>query len=137
MRIVELRADLKKYGKAGSAAVEADTTGLKALQFDPEVADGSEPQTADSDALRSSRRRARCRDGSGTSFLSRREGDEQTGLYVIPRDGGEARRIVGHDTNIGAYAWRPDGRRVAFLATEARASDQREVERKGFNQIVW
>ena len=76
-------------------------------------------------------------DGSGISFLSRREGDERTGLYVIPRDGGEARRIVGHDTNISTYAWSPDGRRVAFLATEARASDRREIERKGFNQVVY
>src|SRR5262249_17491729 len=52
-------------------------------------------------------------DGKGISFLSRRDQDAAPCLYVIPRDGGEARRVVKHSTAIHAYSWAPDGKRLA------------------------
>ena len=76
-------------------------------------------------------------DGSGISFLSRRATDDFRSLYVIPRDGGEARKVVGHGSNILRYAWSPDGQRLAFLATDPVSGAERELERKGFKQIVY
>ncbi len=76
-------------------------------------------------------------DGSGISFLTRRATDDHRSLYVIPRDGGEARMVVGHDSSISEYAWSPDGRRVAFLAQVPTTDAERDLERKGFNQIVY
>ena len=76
-------------------------------------------------------------DGSGISFLARRGSDERRSLYVIPRSGGEARKILGHQTDIAEYAWSPDARRVAFLAVDAKSREQQELERKGFNQIIY
>ena len=46
-------------------------------------------------------------DGSGISFLTRRATDDHRSLYVIPRDGGEARKVVGHESSIRGYAWSP------------------------------
>ena len=76
-------------------------------------------------------------DGQGISFLARRGSDEARSLYVIPRAGGEARKVLSHGADIAEYAWSADGRRVAFLATEPRSREARELERKGFNQIVY
>ncbi|HXH25420.1 MAG TPA: S9 family peptidase [Vicinamibacterales bacterium] len=76
-------------------------------------------------------------DGEGISFLARRGSDEARALYLIPRAGGEARKVVTHGTDILEYAWSPDGKRVAFLATEPKSAQLRELERKGFNQIVY
>lgn len=76
-------------------------------------------------------------DGQGISFLARRGSDEARAIYLIPRSGGEARKIVSHASDIAEYAWAPDGRRVAFLAPEAKSQEVRDLERKGFNQIVY
>ncbi len=77
------------------------------------------------------------RDGQGISFLARRSGDRTRALYVIPLDGGEARKILQHETNIIAYSWSPDGRRVAFLAADAIPEAKRKLREQGFNQEIY
>lgn len=76
-------------------------------------------------------------DGSGISFLTKRGKDEHTALYVIPVDGGEARRVVTHDEDITGYAWSPDGARVAFLAVAAKPETEDKLEDKGFKAEVY
>jgi dipeptidyl aminopeptidase/acylaminoacyl peptidase len=74
------------------------------------------------------------------SFLAKRDGDEHTALYVIATRGGEARKLLEHDTAISAYSWSPDGARVAFLAAEDldELDPEREKRReKGFDQEVY
>jgi len=77
------------------------------------------------------------RDGRQISFLAKRGKDEHRSLYVIPADGGEARRVLAHDADITGYAWSPDGRRVAFLAAEEPSKAAKDLEKKGFNQQVY
>ena len=76
-------------------------------------------------------------DGTGISFLAKRDGDKTRGLYVIPVAGGEARRVVSHDSDIRNYDWSPDGRRVAFLATPKEPKEIEELRKKGFSQEVF
>jgi len=68
-------------------------------------------------------------DGKGISFLAKRGKDEHRSLYVIPVDGGEARRVLSHDESINAYSWSPDGERVAFLAREKKDETREKLER--------
>lgn len=77
------------------------------------------------------------KDGKGISFLAKRGKDEHRALYVIPSEGGEARRVLAHATEITGYSWSPDGKRIAFLAKEEPAKKQKELEKKGFNQEVF
>lgn len=76
-------------------------------------------------------------DGRGISFLTQRGKDTKRSLYVIPPDGGEARRVLAHGSDIGAYSWSPDGRKVAFLATEPTPKELEEARKKGFSQQVY
>jgi len=76
-------------------------------------------------------------DGGGVSFLAKRGDDKQRSLYVIPIDGGEARRLLKHDTAISAYEWNPDGQRVAFLAKEKQPKDLKKLKDKGFKQEIY
>lgn len=76
-------------------------------------------------------------DGERISFLAKREGDEHRSLYAIPLRGGEARKLLEHATDIRDYSWSSDGRRVAFLAEEKKPERVEELEKKGFNQIVY
>ena len=76
-------------------------------------------------------------DGRGISFLAKRGDDKEPALYVIPIDGGEARRVVAHDTGIRDYCWSPDGRRVAFLGTEPETEQVKKRKEKGFTAGIY
>ncbi len=52
------------------------------------------------------------------TFLSKREGDDVTSIYEIPLLGGEASKIVVHETSISAYEWSSDGQKLLFLARQ-------------------
>ncbi|MGM9484013.1 S9 family peptidase [Roseateles sp. NT4] len=71
--------------------------------------------------------------GDLIAFTARREQggqrDEETQLYVIPPDGGEARRVGHIPTGVESFKWFPDGRRIAFVSwvwpgLKAAAQDQ-------------
>ena len=54
-------------------------------------------------------------DGALVAFLRAGE-DAPPQLHVIPSDGGDARRLTDHRLGVGAFAWSPDGRRLAYAA---------------------
>jgi dipeptidyl aminopeptidase/acylaminoacyl peptidase len=61
-------------------------------------------------------------DGSEIYFVSNRQKEayyhpRDTDLFVVSKDGGEARQLVSIDGTIGAYALSPDGKRIAFVGT--------------------
>ena len=72
-------------------------------------------------------------DGRGISFLTKRGKDKHRSLYVIPIDGGEARKVLSHKTGVGGYSWSPDGKRVAFLSTPDAPKARKKLEDKGFS----
>ena len=76
-------------------------------------------------------------DGKSISFLLKRGDDKDRSLYAIPLDGGEAKRLFGHDTSMRSYVWSPDGKQVAFTAVKKTAKSQKKLRDQGFNQIVF
>lgn len=76
-------------------------------------------------------------DGTGITFLARREGDRARSLYLVPADGGEARRLLAFETDITAYSLSPDGKQVAFLAAEPAPAERRKLREQGFSQIIF
>jgi dipeptidyl aminopeptidase/acylaminoacyl peptidase len=76
-------------------------------------------------------------DGTGIAFTSKRAGDENASLYVIPIDGGEARRVIAHESSLSGATFSRDGKQVAFLAGESRSKQQDEWRAKGFNQEIY
>jgi dipeptidyl aminopeptidase/acylaminoacyl peptidase len=61
-------------------------------------------------------------DGSRIFFVSNRVKESyyfpnDTDLYSVPATGGEPARVVSIDGTIGAYAFSPDGKRIAFVGT--------------------
>ncbi|HUE88853.1 MAG TPA: S9 family peptidase [Vicinamibacterales bacterium] len=76
-------------------------------------------------------------DGRGILFLARRQSDDTRALYLLPRDGGEARRLATHDTDITAFDISRDGRQLAFLARSAAPKERQDLARRGFNQEIF
>ncbi|MCE9593126.1 MAG: S9 family peptidase [Planctomycetes bacterium] len=76
-------------------------------------------------------------DGTGLAFLAKRGDDKQNSLYVLPLAGGEALRVVGHATAITAYSFAADGKRVAFVASDALDAGRKAEQDKGFKQEIY
>ncbi len=76
-------------------------------------------------------------DGDAITFLSKRDGDEHTALWMIPIDGGEARRVLAHETAVRDYSFAPDGSQVAFLAREPEPEHLDTLADEGFKAEVY
>ncbi|MGH2356310.1 MAG: hypothetical protein ACRDJN_32290, partial [Chloroflexota bacterium] len=64
-------------------------------------------------------------DGHYLAFLSDRASAQDDGpaqLYVMPADGGEARKLTSLDKGAGPAVWSPDGRRILFASQSHKES---------------
>jgi len=76
-------------------------------------------------------------DGHHVTFLAKRKGDDTRRLYRIAVDGGEAQVLASFDTDIRAYSLAPDGRRIAFVATDKLDEAIEKAKKKGFSQRIF
>ena len=77
-------------------------------------------------------------DGESIYFLAKREAAaEFNSLYRIPVAGGEAEKLFTHVSDIGAIHPSPDGKTIAFTATDAAPAKKKDLEAKGFKAVVY
>jgi dipeptidyl aminopeptidase/acylaminoacyl peptidase len=70
-------------------------------------------------------------DGRWLAFTSNRGGEkEQAQLYVIPSEGGEARKLTSLAESVEEIAWAPDSARIAITARVRDAAYEEEDDRK-------
>jgi dipeptidyl aminopeptidase/acylaminoacyl peptidase len=71
-------------------------------------------------------------DGNWLAFASNRGDDDKTpmNLYVIPAEGGEARKLTDQKESVEEIAWSPDSKRIAFGARVRDAAYEEEDDRK-------
>ena len=55
-------------------------------------------------------------DGRAIAFVAVRGDDQEPQLYLLPREGGEARRLTNMPTGVATPRWFGDGRRIAFIS---------------------
>ena len=67
-------------------------------------------------------------DGKWLAFISDRDGKRQ--MYRIALDGGEAEKLTRGDEGVNAFAWSPDGQRIALTMTDPVADSVKEREKK-------
>jgi dipeptidyl aminopeptidase/acylaminoacyl peptidase len=70
-------------------------------------------------------------DGGMLAFASSRGEDKApAAIYVIPADGGEARKITDQKESVEAIVWSPDATRIAYTARVRDESYEEEDDRK-------
>jgi dipeptidyl aminopeptidase/acylaminoacyl peptidase len=69
-------------------------------------------------------------DGRWLAFTSKRDGAKVAQLYVLPTDGGEARRLTDVKEDVRDPVWSPDGTRIAFVSRVRDPAYDEEDERK-------
>jgi dipeptidyl aminopeptidase/acylaminoacyl peptidase len=81
-------------------------------------------------------------DGRWLAFTSTR-GEEKApaALYVIPAEGGEARKLTELKENVESIAWAPDSKRIAFAARvrdeDYEEEDDRKREPRRFTRLYY
>jgi len=77
-------------------------------------------------------------DGKWIYFLAKRdEGAEFNSIYRIRLDGGEAEQFFTHVSPIADIHLSPDGKTIAFTATEQEPEKKKELAEKGFKAVVY
>ncbi len=73
-------------------------------------------------------------DGRWLAFVSNRDGEDEKKahgeLYVLPADGGEARRLTEGKEGVDAVAWSPDSSRLAFTRRDRDEAYDEEDDRR-------
>jgi dipeptidyl aminopeptidase/acylaminoacyl peptidase len=64
-------------------------------------------------------------DGKTIAFTTTRGDDEFAQIYLLPVDGGEARRLTTHASAVSDISWAPDGSALYFSAPEAKTADEK------------
>ncbi len=75
--------------------------------------------------------------GDELAFLAKRAGDPETALYLIPVDGGEARRALALSGAIESYDLSPDGGEVVCIAAPAKDPAREKLRAQGFKQEIY
>ena len=69
-------------------------------------------------------------DGALLAFVAKRGDAKSAQLYVIPAEGGEARRLTDLKEDVDDPVWSPDGTRIAFSSRVPDEAYEEEDERK-------
>jgi len=65
-------------------------------------------------------------DGTQLAFVTKREGDEAAQVYVLPMNGGEARRVTDLPAGAAHPQWRPDGKAILFESNYDPIAEERK-----------
>jgi len=76
--------------------------------------------------------------GDSIFFVAKRDSDAKfNSLYKIAIGGGEAAKTFTHVNSIGRIYPSPDGKSVAFIASDAPPAKKKALEKKGFKALVY
>ncbi|MBN1447947.1 MAG: S9 family peptidase [Bacteroidetes bacterium] len=77
------------------------------------------------------------RDSRMITFMANLDASNQTQVYGIRLDGGEAFPLTDSPTGVMGYTLRPDGAEIAYIATEEADPKQKKLAAMGFNVEIY
>jgi dipeptidyl aminopeptidase/acylaminoacyl peptidase len=74
-------------------------------------------------------------DGKLIAFISNREDKSQ--VWLMDARGGEPRKLTDHETGVQSFKWAPCGKAITFIAMEPQSKEEKEKQKKGFDEKIW
>ncbi len=68
-------------------------------------------------------------DGRLIAFLAHRGEGDETQIYLLPTDGGEARPLSKHATSVTSISWAPGGEAIYFVAAEPKSTEEKDKDK--------
>jgi len=129
LALLQLASDAQIAPDASAVAYVVTTMDLEADRYRSAIwlarTDGSPPRRFTSGTQRDMMPRW-SPSGEELAFLSDRTGSDQ--LWVIPRNGGEARQVTNFVEPVTGFAWSPDGQRIAVVTRAQQAEGKVDPE---------
>lgn len=75
-------------------------------------------------------------DGSFIAFTFKKKG-ELTQVWAMPTAGGDTVQMTQAKNNVKTYKWLPDGKGLAYLASEPKSAKELELKKRGYNFIYY
>ncbi len=69
-------------------------------------------------------------DGKWLAFSAKRDGDDAAQIYLLPLEGGEAKRVTSISTGAESPRFRPDGKAILFESTVYQGAKTDEEQKK-------
>ena len=76
-------------------------------------------------------------DGAWIAFRMARGKKAKTQVWVIPRDGGEARQVTHSKTSVSTYRWHPDSKHIGYVAATPSTKREKELKEKGYGFVFY
>ncbi len=76
-------------------------------------------------------------DGKKIAFMSKREENTYTQVWVIPFGGGEAYQVTKSESSVESFAWHPTQNKVAYIAKTPESKVDAMLKKKGYNFIYY
>jgi dipeptidyl aminopeptidase/acylaminoacyl peptidase len=67
-------------------------------------------------------------DGMQIAFVAKRGDDKNEQVYLLPSQGGEARRLTAHETAVSNIAWSRDGASIYFVAADVKSKEEKDKD---------
>jgi len=67
-------------------------------------------------------------DSREVAFVAKRGDDKNEQIYILPAQGGEARRLTTHETAVSNIAWSRDGASIYFIAADAKSKEEKDKD---------
>lgn len=73
-------------------------------------------------------------DSKFLSFIAKR--DEESQVYKIPLNGGEAIKVTDSPTGVSSYAWSPDGSKLAYVRMDEESKEDKRKKKAKEDVII-
>lgn len=76
-------------------------------------------------------------DGSGVSFLARRDRQKETQVWMISAQGTDTVQVTDSPTSVLSYRWSPDGKRLAYIALTPPSEKEKRLKAAGYEFVYF
>ncbi len=73
-------------------------------------------------------------DGTQLAVIEKTDGKNQ--IWIL-KDNGEKIQVTNSQTGVNSFKWHPNGKAIAYIASQGKSDKQKELDKRGYNFIFY